>query len=104
MTFCESFDGIILLFRLIYTGKTERSLPNVDFLQRLCVAFNEKHWSNETETICIINNVLVPKDLVKIPYRISYGPKNMTHLLQLLDLTINTAFKKYEKRAFSDYC
>ena len=39
----------------------------------------------------------------------SYGiesamvPKNMTHLLQPLDLTTNASFKKYEKRAFSEY-
>ena len=29
--------------------------------------------------------------------------KNMTHLLQPLDLTTNASFKKYEKRAFSEY-
>ena len=29
--------------------------------------------------------------------------KNMTHLLQPLDLTTNAAFKKYEKRAFSEF-
>ena len=39
----------------------------------------------------------------------SYGiesvmvPRNMTHLLQPLDLTTNASFKKYEKRAFSEY-
>ena len=38
----------------------------------------------------------------------SYGiesvmvPKNMTHLLQLLDLTTNASFKKYDKRALHD--
>ena len=30
-------------------------------------------------------------------------PKNMTHLLQPLDLTTNGVFKKQERRAFSDY-
>ena len=39
----------------------------------------------------------------------SYGiesvmvPKNMTHLLQPLDLTTNASFKKFEKGAFSEY-
>ena len=30
-------------------------------------------------------------------------PKNITHLLQPLDLTTNAGFKKYETRAFSEY-
>ena len=30
-------------------------------------------------------------------------PRNMTHLLQPLDLTTNLSFKKYGKRAFSEY-
>ena len=30
-------------------------------------------------------------------------PKNMTHLLQPLDLTTNASFKKVEKRAYSEY-
>ena len=30
-------------------------------------------------------------------------PKNMTHLLQPLDLTTNASFKKFEKREFTEY-
>ena len=30
-------------------------------------------------------------------------PKNMTHLLQPLDLTTNGSLKKFEKKAFSGY-
>ena len=30
-------------------------------------------------------------------------PRNMTHLLQPLDLTTDASFRKYEKRAFSEY-
>ena len=30
-------------------------------------------------------------------------PRNMTDLLQPLDLTTNVSFKKHEKRAFSEY-
>ena len=30
-------------------------------------------------------------------------PKNMTHLLQPLDLTTNGSLKKFEKREFSEY-
>ena len=30
-TLCESLDGTMLPFQLIYKGKTERSLPSYDF-------------------------------------------------------------------------
>ena len=134
VTLCESLDGCMLPFQLIYTRKTERSLPNVTFPDGFCLAFNEKHWSNET--ICLIKDVLVPhiekvKEEKALPESqksllvwdafkaqstpnvmdtlSSFGietvmvPKNMTHLLQPLDLTTNASFKKFEKRAFSDY-
>ena len=38
----------------------------------------------------------------KTCYQTGYS-KNMTHLLQPLDLTTNASVKKMEKRAFSDY-
>ena len=136
VTLCESLDGCMLPFQLIYTGKTERSLPNVTFPDGFCLAFDEKHWSKETEIIRLIKDVLVPyiekvKEEKALPESqksllvwdafkaqstpkvmdtlSSFGietvmvPKNMTHLLQPLDLTTNASFKKFEKRAFSDY-
>ena len=60
VTLCESLDGLMLPFQFIYTGKAERSLPNFDFPRGFCLSFNEKHWSNETETIRLINDVLLP--------------------------------------------
>ena len=136
VTLGESLDGCMLPFQLIYTGKTERSLPNFTFSDGFCLAFNEKHRSNETDTIHLIEELLVPyiekvkeeKALPQSQKRFlvwdafkaqstpkvmdtlsSYGreavmvPKNMTHLLQQLDLTTNASFKKYEKRAVSEY-
>ena len=115
MTLCESFDIAIPPFQLIYTGKTERSLPNVDFLQGLCFAFNEKH---------LINDVLVPyiekvkeekalleaqknlflwdafkaQSTAKVMDRLSkvgiesvMVPKDMTFLPQPLDLSTNAS-------------
>ena len=56
----EFLDGHILPFQLIYIGKTQRSLPNVTFPDGFCLAYNQKHWSNETETIRLIEDALVP--------------------------------------------
>ena len=99
------------------------------FSARFCLGFNKKHWSNETKTTGLIEDLLVPyiqkvKEEKALPQSqknilvwnafkaqstpkvmdtlSSYSlesvmvPKNMTHLLQPLDLT-NTSFKKYEK-------
>ena len=50
----------MLPFQLIYTGKTERSLPDFTFPDGFCLTFNQKHWRNETETISLIEDLLVP--------------------------------------------
>ena len=133
---CESFDGCMLPFQLIYTEKMENFLLNFAFPDGFCLAFSEKHWSNETDTIRLTEELLglyieklneekvLPQsqksllvwDAFKaqstpevIDTLSSYGieavmvPKNMTHLLQPLDLTTNASFKKYEKRVFSEY-
>ena len=60
LTLYESHDGTMLPFWLIYNGKTTISLPNVGFPEGFCLSHNMKHWSNETETIRLINDVLVP--------------------------------------------
>ena len=124
---CEYF----LLLRV-----PERSLSDFTFPDGFWIAFNQKHWINETKTIGLIEDLLVPFikivregkalpqsrnslllwDALKVQstpkvmdtlssYNIEsvMVPKNMTHLLQPLDLTTNGYFKKYEKRAFSEY-
>ena len=136
VTLCETLDGQILPFQLIYTGKTKRSLPSVKFPRGICLSYNPKHWSNERETLKLINEVLVPqiekvkkekslpdsqKSLLlwdafkaqstqKVKDALSAHqiesvmvPKNMTHLLQPLDLTTNASFKKFEKRVLTEY-
>ena len=61
---CKSHNGTILPYKLIYKGKTARSLLNIGFpdsfsVLHLCTKeSNEKYWDNETETICLINDVL----------------------------------------------
>ena len=133
---CESLDGCMLPFQLIYTRKMERFLPDFTFPDGFCSAFSQKHWNYETKTICLIEDLLVPyiekvieekglpqsqKSLLvwdtfkaqstpKVMDTLSsYGiesvmvPKNMAHLLQPVNLTTNASFKKYEKRALSEY-
>ena len=133
---CESLDGCMLPFQLIYARKMERFLPDFTFPDGFCSAFSQKHWDYETKTICLIEDLLVPyiekvieekglpqsqKSLLvwdtfkaqSIPKVMdtlsSYGiesvmvPKNMAHLLQPVNLTTNASFKKYEKRALSEY-
>ena len=122
---CESLDNKILPFQLIYKGKTQRSFPVAVFPDGFCLSYIEKHWSNDKETVPLIKKVLVPyikkfkeeKGLpndqekaqstanVSVKQQIEYviGPKNMTHMLQPMDLTSNTSIKKIEKITFSKY-
>ena len=51
VTLSETITGKILPFQLIYTGKTARLLPSVEFSNGFCLSYNPKHWSNEYETI-----------------------------------------------------
>ena len=60
VTLCESLYCCMLPFQLIYTGKRERFLPSSTFPDGLCLAFNEKHWRNETDTIRLIEELLLP--------------------------------------------
>ena len=60
VTLAETLSGRILPFQLIYTGKTSRSLPHFDFPAGFCLSYNEKHWSNEAETLALINKIIHP--------------------------------------------
>ena len=60
VTLSESLDCCMLPFHLIYTGKTERSSPDFTFPDRFFLVFNQKHWSNETETMRLLEYLLVP--------------------------------------------
>ena len=60
VTLSETITGKILLFQLIYTGKTARSLPSVEFPNGFCLSYNPKHWSNEDETINLLESVVDP--------------------------------------------
>ena len=59
-TLSETNTGKILPFQLIYTGKTASSLPSVEFPNGFCLSYNPKHWSNEDETINLLESVVDP--------------------------------------------
>ena len=136
VTLPETITGKILPFQLIYTGKTARSLPSVEFPNGFCLSYNPKHWSNEYETINLLESVVDPyfcqvreelglqndqkalilrdafkaqstdkvtKELERLNIVQVMVPKNMTHLLQSLDLKTNASMKKMEKKCFSEY-
>ena len=127
-TLSETLNGDILPFQIIYKGKTSRSLPSVKFPKGFCLSYNKSHWSNEAETIRLLQEVIKPytqksKKKLNLPVDAKVllvwdafkaqsseavketladldivtvmVPKNMTHLLQLLDLTTNTRYAKF---------
>ena len=59
-TFVISLDGTFLPMQLIYDGKTQRSVPKVEFPSSFSLSANPKHYSNTAESIKIINEILVP--------------------------------------------
>ena len=58
VTLSETITGKILPFQLIYTGKTARSLPSVEFPNGFCLSYNPKNWSNEDEMIELLESVV----------------------------------------------
>ena len=61
LTFAVTFTGDFLPMQIIYGGKTDRSQPRgVVFPKGFHVTQNEKHWSNETETVNFIEQVMNP--------------------------------------------
>ena len=71
--------------------KKEKSLPTSQKSLLLWDAFKAQSTQKVKDALAAnqIESVMVPK--------------NMTHLLQPLDLTTNASFKKFEKRAFNEY-
>ena len=59
-TLSETLSGTILPFQLIYQGKTCRSLPAVKFPADFSLSYNTKYWSNEVETIRLLNDIIAP--------------------------------------------
>ena len=59
-TFSIALDKQFLPMQLIYNGKTNQSLPKVNFPQEFSVSVNEKHYSNEKESLKFLEDVILP--------------------------------------------
>ena len=59
-TFTITLEGHFLPIQLIYAGKTKKSLPRVQFPASFSLSTGPKHYSNETESIKILNDVIIP--------------------------------------------
>ena len=61
VTVNRSLSGKMLPFQIIYTGKTERCLPkNATGGENFLFLYNEKHWSNQVETLSLIDKIIAP--------------------------------------------
>ena len=58
--------------QLIYGGKTDRSIPTIDFPDNFSLSANPKHYSNEEESLKVLNDIVIPylcveKERLKLP-------------------------------------
>ena len=61
LTFTISFSGEFLPMQIIYQGKTPASQPkNTKFPSGFLITQNPKHYSNETETLKLLDKVIKP--------------------------------------------
>ena len=56
---CRTY-GTFLRLQLTYCGKTVKSLSSIDFPSSFCLSVNEKHYSNEVESIKVLEEIVIP--------------------------------------------
>ena len=59
-TFTITLDGHFLPVQLIHGGKTSKSLPTVNFPKSFSLSANPKHYSNEQESIKVLEEIIIP--------------------------------------------
>ena len=59
-TFSITLLGQFLPIQLIYGGKTLQNLPRYQFPRIFSLSVNEKHFSNTSESIKLLNEIIVP--------------------------------------------
>ena len=60
LTFCITLKGSFLPIQVIYGGKTIQSIPLVLFTISICICVNGKPYSNETKSLKLIDEVIIP--------------------------------------------
>ena len=130
-TFSITLDNKFLPMQLIYQLKTGQSLPKVKFMDGFSLSVNESHYSNESEALKFIEEIILPyireeceklgcpnqkvllifgqttdkilKVLEDINILATKVPSNMTHLFQPLDLTVNKIAKDFCEKKFAEW-
>ena len=59
-TFTITMDGKFLGMQLIYGGKTNQSLPRYQFPKNFSLSVNQKHYSNEKESLKLFDEIILP--------------------------------------------
>ena len=59
-TFMITLDGHFLPVQPIYGGKTSKSLLRVNFPKSFSLSANPKHYSNEQESIKVLEEIIIP--------------------------------------------
>ena len=59
-TFAITYDDQFLPIQLIYGGKTLQSLPRFEFPKAFSLSANEKHFSNTTEFLKLLDETIIP--------------------------------------------
>ena len=59
-TFVITLSGEFLPMQLIYGDKTLQSLPRYQFPQSFSLSVNPKHYSNTTESLKLLNEIIIP--------------------------------------------
>ena len=59
-TFGITFSNTFLPMQLIYGGKTAQSIPRTKFPEPFSLSANVKHFSNTTESIKLIHEIILP--------------------------------------------
>ena len=71
--------------QLIYTGKTKRCLPNVEFPCNLRVTYTENHWSNQLKATEHFEKVIFPY--------LNQFKEDMAYPKEQISLVIRDTFK-----------